>query len=75
MICFQIQLAPLHFGRLRLRACAGAIERWRDAVDIHKQERALLNGRRLHSSTFQLNLSRFLHKIHPVYPLIPPDTP
>jgi len=31
-------------------------------------------GRGLHSSTFQLNLSRFWHKIHPKHPLIPPNT-
>jgi hypothetical protein len=29
----------------------------------------------LHSSTFQLNLSRFCHKIHPRHPLMSPDTP
>ena len=34
-----------------------------------------VDGRGLHSSTFQLNLSRFWHKIHPRHPLIPPDTP
>ena len=28
----------------------------------------------LHSSTFQLNLSHFLHKIHCKHPLIPRDT-
>jgi len=32
-------------------------------------------GRGLHSSTFQLNLSRFSHKIHPSNPLITPNTP
>jgi len=32
-------------------------------------------GRDLNSSTFQLNLSRFCHKIHPKHPLTPPDTP
>ena len=31
-------------------------------------------GRGLHSSTFQLNLSRFRHKIHPEHPLMPPNT-
>ena len=31
-------------------------------------------GRGLHSSTFQLNLSRWRHRIHPVKPLIPPNT-
>jgi hypothetical protein len=31
-------------------------------------------GRGLHSSTFQLNLSRFGHKLHPKHPLITPDT-
>ena len=31
-------------------------------------------GRGLLSSTSQLNLSRFCHKMHPQYPLIPPDT-
>ena len=31
-------------------------------------------GRGLHSSTVQLNLSRFCHKIHPENPRIPPDT-
>ena len=34
----------------------------------------MLLGRGLHSSTFQLNLSRFWHKIHPKHPLLPPDT-
>jgi hypothetical protein len=29
-------------------------------------------GRGLHSSTFQLNLSRFLYTVHPKHPLIPP---
>ena len=33
------------------------------------------NGRGLHSSTSQLNLSRFCHKMHPKHPLIIPDTP
>ena len=33
-----------------------------------------LRGRGLHSSTFQLNLSRFWHTIHPRHSLIPPDT-
>ena len=32
-------------------------------------------GRGLHPSTSHLDLSRFFHKIHPKYPLIPPDTP
>jgi len=32
-------------------------------------------GRGLHSSTFQLNLSRFSHKIHPKHPVMPLDTP
>ena len=31
-------------------------------------------GRGSHSSTFQLNLSRFCHKIHPESLLIPADT-
>ena len=31
-------------------------------------------GRGLHSSTLQLNLSRFCHNIHPYHPLIPPNT-
>jgi hypothetical protein len=34
----------------------------------------LITGSGLHSSTFQLNLSRSLHKIHPKHPQIPPDT-
>ena len=33
-----------------------------------------VQGRGLHSSTFQLNLTRFWHTIHPRPPLIPPDT-
>ena len=32
-------------------------------------------GRGAHSSTFQLNLSRFRHNTHPGHPLITPDTP
>ena len=32
-------------------------------------------GRGSHSSTSQLNLSRFGHKIHPKQSLIPPNTP
>jgi len=32
-------------------------------------------GRGLHSSTSQLNLSRFCHKIHSGHHLIPPDIP
>jgi len=32
-------------------------------------------GRGLHTSTFRLNLSRFLYKIHATHPFIPPDTP
>ena len=35
---------------------------------------ALAAGRSLHSSTFQLNLSRFAYKTHPKYPLIPSQT-
>jgi len=31
-------------------------------------------GRGLSSSTFQLNLSRLRHKMHPRHPMIPPDT-
>ena len=31
-------------------------------------------GRGLHSSTFQLNLSRFCHKMRSEHPLIPPHT-
>jgi hypothetical protein len=38
-------------------------------VDVHH-----IPGRGLHSSTFQLNLSQFPHKIHPRHPLIPPST-
>ena len=34
----------------------------------------LPNGRGLHSSTFQLNLSRFGHKVHPNHPLTPTHT-
>jgi hypothetical protein len=34
-----------------------------------------IRGRGLHSSTFRLNLSRFSHKIHSKYPVIPPTTP
>jgi len=34
-----------------------------------------LSGRGLHSSTFQLKLSRFWQKLHPRHPLISPDTP
>jgi hypothetical protein len=37
---------------------------------------AAIAGRGLHSSTFQLNLSRFpRHKIHRKHPLLTPDTP
>jgi hypothetical protein len=32
-------------------------------------------GRGLHSSTFQLNLSRLRHKTHPRHPLTPLHTP
>ena len=32
----------------------------------------VFHGMGLHSSTFQLNLSRFRHKIHPRHPLISP---
>ena len=35
---------------------------------------AATTGRGLHSSTFQLNLSRFLHKSHPTHFFMPPDT-
>ena len=31
-------------GRLRLRAAAAAIVRWREAVELHKEKRALLKG-------------------------------
>jgi hypothetical protein len=34
-----------------------------------------VDGRGLQSSTFQLNLSRFWHKVHPNHPLIPLDPP
>ena len=32
-------------------------------------------GRGSHSSTSQLNLSRFRHKMHPKHLMIPPDDP
>jgi len=34
-------------------------------------EGATTLGRGLHSSTFQLNLSRFRHKTHPPHPILP----
>jgi hypothetical protein len=37
-----------------------------------RQVLPLLRG--LHSSTSQLNLNRFQHKIHPKHPQIPPNT-
>jgi hypothetical protein len=40
-------------------------EKWKMTID----------GRGLHSFTSQLNLSRFLHKIHPEHPLILLNTP
>jgi len=36
--------------------------------------RIAIRGRGLHSSTFQLDLSPFWHKIHPEHPRIPPAT-
>jgi len=39
----------------------------------HVQAGAHTRG--LHSSTFQLNLSRFSHEIHPEYHLIPHNIP
>jgi len=45
-----------------------------------KTDRVVANSTRglvagaLHSSTFQLNLSRFLHKVHNIHPSIPPNT-
>ena len=38
------------------------------------QVRAVPRGRGLRSSTFQLNMSRFGHKMHPTHPLIPTKT-
>jgi len=40
-----------------------------------KAESERLRGRGLHSSTFQLNLSRYSHKIHPIHPSTPTVTP
>ena len=37
-------------------------------------QQSLIYGRGLHSSTSQLNLSRFINKIHPKYPLLPHNT-
>jgi hypothetical protein len=34
-----------------------------------------VTGRGLHSSTSQLNLVQFRHKIHTTYPLMPSNTP
>jgi hypothetical protein len=44
------------------------------AADVAAYVAELIEGRGLHSSTSQLNLSRFWHKIHPGHPLILPDT-
>jgi len=43
----------------------------------HRRPLAVLRarGRALHSSTFQLNPSRFRHKIYPKHPMIRPNTP
>ena len=43
--------------------------------DVPRQMNGCDCGRDLHSSTFQLNLSRFSHKIHPKHPLISPNSP
>ena len=44
------------------------------AVTKLKLEQKQAEGRGLHSSTFQLNLSRVYHEMHPKYPLIPFNT-
>jgi hypothetical protein len=50
-----------------------------DELETLKREageaRAEVLGRGLHSSTFQLNLSRFRKNTHPEYPLTLPNTP
>ena len=42
---------------------------------LHRHGDELPQVRGLHSSTVQLNLSHFRHKIHPRHPLLPPKTP
>jgi hypothetical protein len=51
--------------------CADAHAR---AAAVGLEARGLLRGRGLHSSTFQLNLSRVSSNIHPEHPLLPPNT-
>ena len=43
-------------------------------VFIERKIMHRMYGRGFHSSTSQLNLSRFLHLIHPKHPLVPPKT-
>jgi len=57
---------PLDMGDMAAQVCAaGAL------LNILGPE---MGGRALHSSTFQLNLSCFWHRIYPRHPRIPPDT-
>jgi hypothetical protein len=41
-----------------------------ECLFVPPQTLRVATGRGLHSSTFQLNLSRFWHKMHPMHPLI-----
>ena len=63
--CFQIQLAALHRGGGG--ACRGG-ERGAGGARCGA-------GRGLHSSTSQLNLSRFSHSEHPLGAKVPPTLP
>ena len=65
---------PLLAGAL-VAALAQLIPRLRKPSAFVPDAVPLVHGRGLHSSTFQLNLSRSWHIIHPKQPLTPHDNP
>jgi len=66
------EFKPLHHGAIAVLAAAGADVHARDERDSTPLHWAA--GRGLQSSTFQLILDRFRHKISPKHLLVPPDT-
>ena len=71
---------PAEFPSLRASAPSQVIclsDLQNDFINPHDSSsriNKLARTRGLHSSTFQLNLSPFQHGIHPIHPLIPPNT-
>ena len=69
-----MQLSALSFGPM----LTDLFSRWQSerkgAYGGHLTTLPKDAGRGLHSSTFQLNLSPFRHRIHNEHRLVPPDT-